>query len=76
MGQASGESRWAPFAELLAITANSNRNPKRTPRAFKASDFNPYAKDRKRKRKRGAIEITEKTIGDVRQFFTGMKKGT
>lgn len=41
MAEARGREAWAHTSAVLAMTANINRDPKRT-KAFKPADFNPY----------------------------------
>ncbi|MCD6405999.1 MAG: hypothetical protein J7M19_09250 [Planctomycetes bacterium] len=41
MGEARSKEAWAHTSAVLAMTANINRDPKRT-KAFKPADFNPY----------------------------------
>ena len=41
MAEAKARDEWNRTAALMALTANINRDPKKT-RPFKPSDFNPY----------------------------------
>ncbi|MBL0920928.1 MAG: hypothetical protein IBJ10_02235 [Phycisphaerales bacterium] len=43
MAEGRERSEWSRTAEILSLTFNMHRDPKRTP-AAKASDFDPYAK--------------------------------
>jgi hypothetical protein len=43
MAEARDRAEWRRTQWMLALTANVNRDPKRTPRAFQPSDFGPYA---------------------------------
>jgi hypothetical protein len=40
------EQQWAHTSSILAMIANVNRDPKKTP-AYKPDDFNPHVKRRK-----------------------------
>ena len=42
MAEARGRADWARTASLMALVANTNRDPKKT-RPFRPSDFDPYA---------------------------------
>ena len=59
---AEGRSRleWSQTAEVLALIANANRDQKKKPSPFRASEFNPWDRaDRGRKpsRVKGGIEM-------------------
>ena len=56
MAEARGREAWAHTSAVLAMTANVNRDPKRT-KAFKSADFNPY-EVAKRKAVRGKADIS------------------
>jgi len=43
MAEARQRSEWARTSTLLALIANAHRDPKKT-RAFKPSDFDPFAR--------------------------------
>jgi len=43
MAEARERSEWARTSALLALIANAHRDPKKT-RAFKPSDFDPFAR--------------------------------
>ena len=48
MAEAVGRQRWMHTSALMAMIANVNRDPKKG-RAFRPSDFDPYARtDRRR----------------------------
>ena len=47
MADAHGEERWQHTSVVLAMLANTHRDPKRT-RAFKPGDFDPYSKNREK----------------------------
>jgi len=54
MAEAKARDHWAHTSCVLAMIANAHRDPKKT-RAYRPSDFNPFA----RKRKRGFPITTE-----------------
>jgi hypothetical protein len=56
MAEAKARDRWAHTSCVLAMIANAHRDPKKS-RAFRPSDFNPFAG----KRKRG-IPVTPENI--------------
>ncbi|MCG3178306.1 MAG: hypothetical protein BIFFINMI_00632 [Phycisphaerae bacterium] len=41
MAEARGRDNWAHTSSVLAMLANVNRDPKKTP-AFQPADFDPY----------------------------------
>ena len=69
---AEGRDRqcWNHTSQLLALIANANRDPKKG-RAFRPSDFNPYARGKGRK----GLPITKANIGVLRQVFVKKKDG-
>ena len=56
MAEARGREAWVHTSAILAMTANVNRDPKRT-KAFKPADFNPY-ETHKRKAVTGKADIS------------------
>jgi len=50
MAEGSGRERWAHTSAVMALIANVNRDPKKG-RAFRPSDFDPYARQDRRSRK-------------------------
>lgn len=46
MAEAKGRADWGRTSVMLALTANVNRDPKKT-RAFKPADFNPYEMEKR-----------------------------
>jgi len=62
---AEGRQRhdWSQTASLMALIANTNRDPKKH-RPFKPSDFDPFAV-----KKRIGIQITKDNIAMMRNFF-------
>ncbi|MFH1022130.1 MAG: hypothetical protein V1809_01935 [Planctomycetota bacterium] len=46
MAEAKGRADWGRTSVVLAVLANTHRDPKKT-RAFKPADFNPYATEKK-----------------------------
>ncbi len=61
MAEARGKEAWARTAAILAMTANVNRDPKRT-KAFAPVDFNPYELARRKKHK---IKVDITVLRDV-----------
>jgi len=45
MAEARVRDEWSRTSSLMALVANCNRDPKRT-RAFRPSDFDPFARTR------------------------------
>jgi hypothetical protein len=46
MAEARGRDNWARTSAMLALIANVNRDPKKTP-AFSPADFNPFETKRR-----------------------------
>lgn len=42
MADGRGRSAWSHTAQILAMIANANRNPKKKPSPFKPEEFFPY----------------------------------
>ncbi|MEQ9616666.1 MAG: hypothetical protein RLN60_01385 [Phycisphaerales bacterium] len=61
MAEARQRSEWARTSTLMALIANANRDPKKT-RAFKPSDFDPFA---------GRQSDTTNDMTALRALFTG-----
>lgn len=62
MAESRDRQAWAHTSAVLALTANANRDPKKKPTPFKASDFNPHAKKWERRMRKartvpGGIEM-------------------
>ncbi len=49
MAEGLGRERWAHTSLICALIANANRDPKKG-RAYRPSDFDPYARDKRRLR--------------------------
>ncbi len=43
MATGRGRMEWAQTAEILTVLYNANRDPKKKPKPYRPSDFNPYA---------------------------------
>jgi len=69
MAEACGRDEWARTTALMALIANVNRDPKRC-RAFRPSDFDPYACPEHR---RGAAsrEAGSADISVLKDYFMG-----
>ncbi|OHB56828.1 MAG: hypothetical protein A2Y07_06870 [Planctomycetes bacterium GWF2_50_10] len=65
MAQGRGRDAWSRTSALMALIANVNRDPKKT-RAFKPSDFDPYAD-----KKQGRIVVNKENISVLRNLFIG-----
>ena len=59
---------WSHTAQMMALEANINRDPKRS-RAFNASDFYPFRIDQHEKR------IKVKDLGILKRVFVDRKEG-
>jgi len=66
MAGARGQEHWQHTSVVLAMLANTHRDPKRT-RAFKPSDFDPYSK------KREKIRVTD--MSALKAAFVRQKSG-
>ena len=49
MAESRAKERWAHTSSVMALIAETNRNPKKRGRPFTPDDFNPFARKRKRK---------------------------
>ena len=67
---ADGRSRslWGHTAALLAMLANTHRDPKKS-RAYRPEDFDPHGSAGRGE----TIEVNRETIGQMREAFTGGK---
>ncbi len=63
MAEAKAKDNWSHTSALLAMTANVNRDPKKS-RTFKLADFNPYAS-----RAKTGVRITKSNIGILKRFL-------
>jgi len=66
MAEARERSEWARTSTLMALIANAHRDAKKT-RAFKPSDFDPFAKRE---------SATTNNIAGLRAMFQGRSAGT
>ena len=67
MAEAKGRDAWAHTSTVLALIANVNRDPKKTP-AFQPADFDPY-------RPRRSSRVDAKTGFEMlKSAFTGAKR--
>ncbi len=69
MAEAAAKERWNHTSALLAMTANVNRDPKKS-RAFKPADFHPYMGSAGRK---SGTPLKAGNIGILKMFVK--KKG-
>jgi hypothetical protein len=65
MAEAVAKDRWAHTSCVLAMLANTHRDPKKT-RAYKPADFSPF--DRKRK---AGIPVTPENIDVLKALVPG-----
>ena len=65
MAEARQRYAWTHTSSLLALIANTNRDPKKH-RPFKPSDFDPFAK-----RRQGGIIVTKDNITLLKSAFLG-----
>lgn len=56
MAEARGRENWIRTSTILAMIANTNRDPKKS-RPFKPSDFDPYSDDRRRDAKVESVDM-------------------
>lgn len=61
------EHDWSQTSEILAVLYNVNRDPKKQRKAWKASDFNPYASKEKAKPRMA----TDAEMEMLRDLFRG-----
>lgn len=64
MAEARQRSEWARASTLMALIANAHRDAKKT-RAFKPSDFDPFAQQEKQ---------TVNDMALLKAMFTGQNK--
>lgn len=70
MAEGIGRARWAHTSILCALLANANRDPRRG-RPFKPSDFDPYARQERRRR----TTADKDSLAILREALEG-RKGT
>jgi len=70
MAEARGRAAWAHTSSIMALVANVNRDPKKT-RAFRPSDFNPYAERSPR-----GTPLTAGNIGLLRSLVPKKEAGS
>jgi len=59
----------------MALHANLNRDPKRKPKPYKASDFFPYTEKKKAKFVRPIEDDTKELAADWATRLTNLKNG-
>ena len=67
MAEGRSRSQWGHTAALLAMLANTHRDPKKT-RAFRPEDFDPHGKASRD----DTIEVNQENVSLLRAAFTGM----
>ena len=76
MADFRNREEWARTANLMALLANCNRDPKKRPAAYSPADFGRYATTLGKAA--GGIPVTKDTIGLMRAEFQrgfGNRKG-
>ena len=63
MAEARGRDNWSHTSAILTLIANVNRDPKKR-RAYKPSDFDPYAIEDRRQRSQGS------DMAELKEAFT------
>jgi len=70
MVEAYHQVQWLGTSEILAAIYNTIRDPKKRPRAFKGSDFNPYAEKTRPKKTVSVAEWCELTGNKPKKVLT------
>ena len=68
MAEARGRDNWTHTSTVLALTANVNRDPKRS-RVWRPGDFNPY----ETRRARGGVPLTAENLTILKRAFVDQK---
>ena len=71
MADAGSRQRWDHTSAILAMVANTARNPKKHPRPYMPWEFNPYGK---RHRRTGGTQLTPRNIGLLKAFVPRQKR--
>lgn len=66
MAEGRNRAHWQHTSSVLALLANAHRDPKKTPRPFKPSDFDP-TRNPQRGRRRGNVSREQFIAGVVAQ---------
>jgi hypothetical protein len=69
MAEGRSRSLWGHTSALLAMLANTHRDPKKS-RAWRPEDFDPHTRSGRGE----AIEVNRETVGLMREAFTGGTK--
>jgi len=70
LAEARGNHEWEQTAAVLALLANTHRDPKKRPTPYKPSDFNPFAVERSPEPK-----VQLKDIRVLKRFFVDPHAG-
>ena len=65
MGDFRNRQEWSRTANIMALIANCNRDPKKRPAPYTPADFGPYSKAPAR----AGILVTKDNIGLLRAAF-------
>jgi hypothetical protein len=68
MADGRGRDEWARTALLCSILANCHRDPKKKPRPYSPSEFNPFMR---KAVKDNTILITKENVHLLREAFIG-----
>ena len=75
MAEGRNRAQWAQTAEVLALIANVNRDPKKHPEPFRAVDINPYArKGSKPKPKAVSMSELRAMIPELPSMLAGARR--
>ncbi|MCY2927782.1 MAG: hypothetical protein NT031_20555 [Planctomycetota bacterium] len=72
MGDFRNRQEWSRTANIMALIANCNRDPKKRPAPYTPGDFGPYAKTPSR----NGILVTKDNIDLLRAAFEQGKEPT
>lgn len=72
MKQGKDKADWSIASNVLAMIANTARDPKRQRRPFQADDFNPFAQ----RRKPGGVRLAKGNRATLRAMFNASGGGT
>ena len=70
MAEARAKDNWAHTSCVLAMIANTSRDPKKT-RPFKPDDFNPFSR-----RRRTGMRLTADNVRVLKEVFVDRRRET
>ena len=71
----TAEGAWEPHAEMLAMTANINRDTKKRARPFNGKEFNPFTPASSRAPAKRGMPITAGSIFMLKSLLPKKKGG-